>query len=575
MTTIRSAAFFLAIASLLLAGLPAAATETQEEGARPPHRAYAVRSEKLSIINEDTFEALGTLALPEGKLVFWWNNAEKDRLALIIQDGLLGNKPVTLVVIDLETDKIVNTVRLGYEATRFLTSDDGNRGYVILGGKIWRGTPSIVAMDIKSGTIVAKTNIKKEPTDFLLNDSGDTLVFVRKGLNALKPSQRSAASLELFDADTLELGKKVDLPGPIRAIYLDYPGRVYFLNRGVDHTNKKYRAQGELYVVDRGTFELTATLEVGMAPGQLAWDAEREMFYLLTSPWATQKQAAAQLHLIGADGIAASIDLPRRPLGAQPSLDREHFYVLYEDDVVRVDRNLEKAEKTLSLKDSPVQLFEHPESGYFYALHYDSAYVSVVDGAAGKTVGRVKAGRDSKRIAKLAAAAGAQVVATGLVVATGPSYTVNGTSYYNVPIVNPVGFGAEKQWTFGNFSETADYLYVYNSWTDDVTVIDTTTHKIVKKVPGGEDGLLTVDDGRLLCTVSGTHVRLFDIGNGFEMKADYDGIISDVQEIPGKSKLYFSQDLGRPVSVVDLKTLGDAVKIPKTAGKVIRPVADE
>ena len=153
---------------------------------------------------------------------------------------------------------------------------------------------------------------------------------------------------------------------------------------------------------------------------------------------------------------------------------------------------------------------------------------------------------------------------------------MNGTSYYNVPIVNPVGFGAEKQWTFGNFSETADFLYVYNSWTDDVTVIDTASHKIVKKVPGGEDGLMTVERRQApVHHLSGTYVRLFDIGNGFEMKADYDGIISDVQEIPGKSKLFFSQDLGRPVSVVDLKTLGDAVKIPKTAGKIIRPVADE
>ena len=570
MISIRSAVFCFAIASLVLAGMPAAATEAQEEGARPPHRAYAVGSEKLSIIDEDTLQSLGTLALPEGKTVFRWHNAEKDRLALIIQAGLFGNKPVTLVVIDLETDKIVNTVKLGYEAIRFVTSDDGNRGYVILGGKIWRGTPSVVAVDIKSGTVVAKTDIKKEPTDFLLNESGDTLVFVRKGLNAFKATQRIAASMELFDANTLELEEKVDLPGPIKGIYLDYPGRIYFLNPGVDHTSKKSRAQGELYVVDCETLELTATLEVGMAPGQLAWDAEREMFYLLTSPWATQKQAAAQLHLIGADGIAASIDLPRRPLGAQPSLDREHFYVLYEDDVVRVDRNLEKAEKTLSLKDSPVQLFEHPESGHFYALHYDSAYVSVVDGAAGKTVGRVKAGRDSKRIAKLASAAGAQLAMTGLVVATGPSYTVNGTSYYNVPIVNPVGFGAEKQWTFGNFSETADYLYVYNSWTDDVTVIDTATHKIVKKVPGGEDGLMTVDDGRLLCTVSSGVVRLFDIANGFELKAKYDGIFSDVKEIRGKNKLYLSQQLGRAVSVVDLETFGDSVKIPKTSGKVIR-----
>jgi hypothetical protein len=83
---------------------------------------------------------------------------------------------------------------------------------------------------------------------------------------------------------------------------------------------------------------------------------------------------------------------------------------------------------------------------------------------------------------------------------------------------------------------------------------------------------MTVDDGKLLCTVSGTEVRLYDIGNGFEMKAEYDGIFSDVQEIPGKRKLYLSQKLGRPVAVVDLVTLGDSVAIPGTSGEVIRPM---
>jgi len=569
MTTVRRQVICFAIASLVLTGVLAATTAAQEEGAAP-RRAYAVKSEKLSIINEDTFEALGTIALPDGKTVFRWNNAGKDRLALIIQDGLIGNKPVTLVVIDLESDKVVNSVKLGYEAVRFNTSDDGNRGYIILGGKIWRGTPSVVVVDTKTGTIVAQSDIKKEPTDFFLNNSGDGLIFVHKGLNAFKANQRRAASIELFDATTLESRKKFDLPGPIKGIYLDYPGRLYFLNPGVDHKSDKSRAQGEVYVVDRETLDLTATMEVGMAPGQLAWDGELKMFYLLTSPWATRKQAEAQLHLIGGDGIAASIDLPRRPLGAQPSLDREHFYVLYEDDVVRVDRDLKESKKALYLKDSPVQLFEHPDNDHFYALHFDSSDVSVVAGASGKTVDRVKTGRSSKRLTKLAAAAGAQLLVTGLVVASGPSFTVDGTAHYNVPIVNPLGYGDDYQRTFATFSETARFLFVYNAATDDVTVIDTASHKIVAKIAGGEDDFRTLNDGKLLCTVSPGYVRIFEVGNGFEMKANYDGVNSEVLEIPGANKAYLSRGLGKPVAVIDLDNPGEPVSIQNTSGKVIQ-----
>jgi DNA-binding beta-propeller fold protein YncE len=567
MIPVRRALLCFAMACLACSGVLA-------EGL-PPHRAYAFGNDKVSIINEDTFESLGTIPLPEGKTVFWWNNADKDRLALIIQDGLIGNKPVTLVVIDLESDKVVNSVRLGYDAVRFNTSEDGNRGYIILGGKIWRGKPSVVVVDTKSGTLVAQAEIKREPIDFFLNNSGDELIFVHRGLNAFKTNQRIAASIESFDATTHESKKKFYLPGPITAIYLDFPGRLYFLNPGVDHKSSKSRAQGEIYVVDRETLDLKATLEVGMAPGQLAWDAERERFYLLTSPWATQKQAEAQLHLIGGDGITASIDLPRRPLGAQPSLDREHFYVLYEDEVVRVDSNLKESKKTLSLKDSPVQLFEHPDNNHFYALHFDSSEVSVVDGASGKTVDRVKTGRTSKRISKLAAAAGAQLLVTGLVVASGPSFTVNGTAHYNVPIVNPLGYGEDYQRTFATFSETARFLFVYNSATDDVNVIDTASHKIVAKIGGGEDDFKTLNDGKLLCTISPGYVRFFEVGNEFEMKANYDGVNSEVLEIPGKKKAYLSRGLGKPVAVIDLENMGDPVSIPGTSGKVIQLVEYE
>ena len=224
--------------------------------------------------------------------------------------------------------------------------------------------------------------------------------------------------------------------------------------------------------------------------------------------------------------------LPRRPLAAQPSPDRKHFYVLYEDVVVRVDRDLQQSKKVLSLEDSPVQLFEHPDNNHFYALHFDSSDVSVVDGASGKTV--------------------------------------DGKAYYYVPIVIPDG--AEYQKTFATFSEGARFLYVYNASTDDVTVIDTGSHKVVEKLPGGEDDFKTVNDGKLLCAVSPGYVRFFDVAKGFEMKVDYDGVNAEVLEIAGKNKAYLSRDLGKAVAVIDLDTSGELVDIPDTSGKVIQLV---
>jgi DNA-binding beta-propeller fold protein YncE len=135
-----------------------------------------------------------------------------------------------------------------------------------------------------------------------------------------------------------------------------------------------------------------------------------------------------------------------------------------------------------------------------------------------------------------------------------------------------MGYGSEYQRTFGTFSETADSLYVYNASTDDVNVIDTRSNKIVAMLPGGEDDFQTLNDGKLLCTISPGYVRFFDAGNGFKMKADYDGVDSEVLEIPGKNMAYLSRGLGKPVAVIDLDSLGELRSIPGTSGKVIQMV---
>lgn len=159
-------------------------------------------------------------------------------------------------------------------------------------------------------------------------------------------------------------------------------------------------------------------------------------------------------------------------------------------------------------------------------------------------------------------------MATGLVIASGPSYTINGTSYYTVPIVNPFGYGSEYQRTFGTFSDDAKFLYVYNAATLDVTVIDTASNEVVDKIAGGED-LKTFMDGKLLVTVLSADVDFYDIGANFEEKASYGVIEPRVHEIVGRHKAYLSRPLGKPIAVIDLDSFGKLQPIAGTSGRMI------
>ena len=54
------------------------------------------------------------------------------------------------------------------------------------------------------------------------------------------------------------------------------------------------------------------------------------------------------------------------------------------------------------------------------------------------------------------------------------------------------------------------------------------------------------------------------------MKGNYDGVFSEVLEVPGKNKAYLSRGLGKPVALIDLENMGKLVSIPGTSGKVIQ-----
>jgi YVTN family beta-propeller protein len=426
-----------------------------------------------------------------------------------------------------------------------------------------------VAVDTKTGKKTASTNLDELPTDFFFDEHEEGLIFVYGGRNRVKETKRENATLELFDAATLESRKKFDLPGPVTGIYLDAPGYIYLANRGIDRKSEKKQAEGEIYVVNRETLEME-TVPIEMAPGPLAWDENRGVYYVLTAPRRTRMDFNAQLHLISGAGIESTLDLPQLPIAMQPSLDREAYFILYKDHVIKADKNLDSSERAMSLDKLPAQLFEHPTNNHFYVLHQAASKVSIVDGQSGETVSTFKSGSAGKKFGKFMAAFGAQLAMTTLVFAAGPSFTVGGTAYYHVPNVVPQGYFLQE--TFAAFSEDARFLYVYNTGTNDVTVLDTSSHEVLRKVPGGRSDFMTVLDGRYLCTVSPRNVRFFDVDNKFADKATYDASDASILEIPGTTKAYLSRGTKLPVGVIDFAHLGGMVELSGVTGQVVHLV---
>jgi hypothetical protein len=546
--------------------------------AAQPERVYVISPDEVRAIDDETFTLIEkTVQLPGERIITWWNTLDQKRLALVTQKGLIRFKqPAKLVVIDLESMKIINTTELSMHPVATVRSESGRRGYVLHYGKEKKDIlPTLLAVDAVEGKVTASLTLDERPAYILLSADEDRVGLIYYGTHSLKLKKRTHARYEVVDAVTLEPVKLLDLPGPVTRVTVNNIQQLaYLMDPGIDKKKIEKSLPGRLYVLDPGKAELVADLELGTAPGFLSWDAVTERYYVLTRP-KKSKTATALLETIERDKITGRLELPVIPTAVTPSPDRDRFYIL-EGKAIRIaDGDLSGLGQRMELERVAGGLLQHEDTDIGYVLHPASNHVTRVNlGGEMSVLSSFMTGRTSARVKKGLAVAAAIVLsaaANAYMAQSSPYYYNNQYYYYYNPVIVPYG-GYTGPKTSGWYSEDGRYAYLFNTGTNDVTIYDNKRNDVVKMIPGGAYGIRFVHDNQRLVTLTAKKLRVFDVGSHqmlFETK--YPGI-----QVPSGFDVHPDDVHGYIYSgrtdllLIDMDKGKEVKTFPNTRGQLIR-----
>lgn len=551
--SVRSSRFFLASILLILLALsrPPLAAQALPEPAEPGRRAFVLGQDKLAVIDDASFSLLATIPLPQ-RTMTWWLSEDGTRLSVISQEGIFRiREAARLTVVDLTTLKALPTVPLDFHFQSALKAKDGRTGYVLFTGRPGKKgaehvPPSLVRIDAAAGRPAGRRELTEVPTFMTLTGDESALLLFNRGELGTEPAKRRPAHLEILDAGTLEPRAVLDLPGPFADLFWNGDRSLfYLLDPGIDHKQPERAVPGHVYVIDPAAAKLVADLEVGVGPGPLSWDPQKEVFYLLTRP-RKAKDAAASIQVLDRDRIVKELELPRRPLSVVPAPDRSRFYVLEDAGITIVDGEISGIEGRIPLTRPAANLIllDPPVRGY--VLHPDSGVVSAIDLQSRHVLAEVTTGRTGVKVGKWMAAVAATTLGGMQAQMLYGNYALG--QVVTVPAAQTGAFVAPDGKT----------IYVHNSQTNDLTQIDTETQKVLGMFGAGSH-LETVLDGKYLAAPKPGELVLVDLAARQPLPQI---------EVPGMTTLCpdgrHAYSLGmRGLGIVDLETRKIVKQLPE------------
>lgn len=400
--------------------------------------------------------------------------------------GFKAKTRAALTIVDGRTLAVRGRVELGWGLVQPTMLSAGGDRLSVVGPGFQGRSPAeslareVVTVDLAAGTLMSRIELPRRATAFLATPDGRTAVV----LSAREEPRKAPvlpAELRFLDLTVGTVTATVPLEGDPRGPVLSPDGQfLYLLDRGKPNDNPDKNVNGRLHVVSIATRTVQGVSDVGSKPRGLVLDDRGRQLFMLSDgtpiKGPANPQRPGELRVIRGAAPAAPIAVPSSPERLEVSADGAWLYVISADALTKLTLPGLVASPPVSIGSiGLVDTMISRDGRRVYEVFGD--YFSTVDAATGKSVGEVRTGRTGKKML-LALETGLQME-TARLNAENPARR-DGRSYYSYTeytLREPRGAMA--------IQPDGKAVYVLNSQTSDVTVVDAESGVLLEKIAAG------------------------------------------------------------------------------------------
>lgn len=363
-----------------------------------------------------------------------------------------------------------------------------------------------VTVDLAAGKVLSRVELRREASAYFATPDGRTgLVLSARE----KPSKAPLmpAELHFLDLTAGAIAATVPLEGDPGAPVLAPDGKfVYLLDRGKPNGNPDKNVNGKLHAVSMSTRTVAAVSDAGSNPSGLVLDQSGAQLLMLSdgAPFKGpgNYERPGELRVIRGAAPAPPIAVVGTPARVEASSDGKAWYVLGKFGVTRL--TLPGLQPSSTIK---ADLIGEPES----AISADGrrGWVSLgetfrtFDLEKGVKIDDVKTGRAGKKLwlGVVSAAKTQNSMNSGRRDAEARGRSEYSYTMYTVkPAVGALAVAPGDK-----------AVYVLNSMTDDLTIVDAQDGQVVKKVPAGGFAVRFMPSASVALVVAADNIHVVDL----------------------------------------------------------------
>jgi YVTN family beta-propeller protein len=427
----------------------------------------------------------------------------------------------TVEFIDIKTMKVVAQQDLGWGLTSYFQTSDKKLLVTLSTGyqsqKPEEALPSeIVTTNLLSGQVLGRLTLPRFPSACVLSKDGATAMLLFEQQKQ-KGAPSMPAELQFVSIEKLSISGKITFDGAPDMAVLSPSGEfVYLLEKGQPSNNPEKNIDGRIHVVSTKDMKAVEDLDAGSDPrGILADEASGQLLILSDgAPVKGQKNVDGELRVLSGASISTIVRIGAGPRFIRFSPDRKRLYAVGREELSAIDFAALHETGRISLGGFASELAISPDGSHGFALFAGSSRLLLIDLQALKAGESVTTGRAGVKFAKNLGAIAATAAS-----ATAASYQASSMAYAN----GGVGYAPYQIFTVAPANTSiavrpdGAFVYVLNSETNDVTIVNASASSVVDKIAAGGQRFQPLSNGGILAVVGRNTLHLIDTSTQKEL----------------------------------------------------------